>query len=328
MEAYNPAAFRLSPHPEMKLRTGAEVLFRSGDRPELLRGPNLSGVWLDEASLMDRAVYDIAIGRLRQDREQGWLTATFTPKGPTHWTYEVFATGRPDTHLVRAKTADNPFNPRGFAATLARQYGDTPFARQELLGEFIQVDGAVFPSEWFDFPGFLAPEWPDGIVHSALYLDPSLGKDAKSGDSQAYCRAGFWPGSRNENLIYLDCVAAKEPPPDMVARGVRLCREWRPDVWAYETNGTMGMLAAEIDRQLRLANLLVRTIPVTNTDPKRWRIRNALMPYLSQRRVRIRDTAGGHLLKAQLCDEPFAEHDDASDAAAGAVMVLERLVVV
>ena len=81
--------------PSIRLRTGAEVLFRSADEPERLRGPNLSGVWADEAALMNVDAFNIAIGRLREEGEQGWLSATFTPKGRQHWTYEVFASGRP-----------------------------------------------------------------------------------------------------------------------------------------------------------------------------------------------------------------------------------------
>src|SRR5207245_2505436 len=75
-----------SPPPAIHLRTGAEGLFRSADEPDRLRGPNLSGVWLDEASLMSEDVFTIAIGRLREAGEQGWLSATFTPKGRQHWT--------------------------------------------------------------------------------------------------------------------------------------------------------------------------------------------------------------------------------------------------
>ena len=52
---------------------------------------------MDEASLMDYDAFTIAIGRLREAGEQGWLSATFTPKGRQHWTCETFATGRPDT---------------------------------------------------------------------------------------------------------------------------------------------------------------------------------------------------------------------------------------
>src|SRR5262245_44564014 len=101
--------------------SGAEVLFRSADDPEHLRGPNLSGCALDEASLMDRSAYDVMIGRLRQGGG-GFLRAAMTPKGRVHWTYEVFATGRPDTAMVQARSSDNPFLPEGFVERVRRQY--------------------------------------------------------------------------------------------------------------------------------------------------------------------------------------------------------------
>ena len=121
LDLIDPGEVKRSAPPSLRLRTGAEVLFRSGDEPDRLRGPNLSGVWLDEASLMPPEAFTVAIGRLREAGEQGWLTATFTPKGRRHWTYETFATGRPDTALFRARTVDNPFLPSGFDATVRRQ---------------------------------------------------------------------------------------------------------------------------------------------------------------------------------------------------------------
>src|SRR5262245_46853286 len=42
-------------------RSGAEVIFRSADEPDRLRGPNLNGVYLDEASLMPEEVYRVCI---------------------------------------------------------------------------------------------------------------------------------------------------------------------------------------------------------------------------------------------------------------------------
>jgi hypothetical protein len=319
---------KLTPYPNVYIRAGgglATVRFRTAEDPDRMRGPDLSGVWLDEASLMVEDVYNVCIASLREDGQQGFLTATFTPVGPTHWTYSVFATGRPDTALFRAPTRANPFNPPGFAATIAKQYGDSSFARQELGGEFVAMEGATFPAEWLSFPGFLCPAWPEGCTHEVLYLDPSQGRDSKSGDAQAFVRAGFWPGPKNENLIYLDCVVNKEPVTDMIARGVRLCKARRPALFAYETNGTLGFLEAEVDRQCRESGVLIRTMPITNRDPKLFRIRNTLMPYLAQGRVRIVDTPGGRQLKAELQDCPAAAHDDASDAAAGAVAALESL---
>jgi len=130
------------------LGNGAEVIFRSVDNPERARGANLSGAWLDEASLMDQAAYTIIIACLRERGEQGWLSATFTPRGRQHWTYETFGLGKTNTALFHAKTGDNPFLPDDFADVLRAQY-PSQFAAQELEGEFVELVGNVFKREWF-----------------------------------------------------------------------------------------------------------------------------------------------------------------------------------
>jgi predicted phage terminase large subunit-like protein len=130
------------------LGNGAEVIFRSVDDPERARGANLSGAWLDEASLMHQDAYAIIIACLRERGEQGWLSATFTPRGKQHWTFGTFGAGKPNTALFHARTADNPFLPAAFADTLRAQY-PSQFAEQELEGAFIELQGNVFHREWF-----------------------------------------------------------------------------------------------------------------------------------------------------------------------------------
>lgn len=182
-----------APPPACRLLTGAEILFRSADDPERLRGPNLSGVWLDEASLMHKDAYDIAIACLREGGEQGWLSATFTPKGISHWTYDYFGKQRPDTELFRARTADNPFNPPEFHETLARQYGaGSAFGRQELEGEFVEDDDAwqVIPSAWVRLAqARWTPERPAGQALSAIGADVAHGGADKTAIAPRY---GVW----------------------------------------------------------------------------------------------------------------------------------------
>lgn len=325
---WNPATVKLTPYPTATLSTGATIRFRSFEDPEKARGPNLSGTWLDEASLMDQAAYDIAIASLREGGEQGWLSATFTPKGPTHWTHETFNTGKPDTALFRARTGDNPFNPVGFEATLQQQYGETQFARQELGGEFVSIAGAEFPGEWFDWPGFWFDQWPDNMVYKVLYLDPSKGISDFAGDAkknqecdwQAFVQAGLDDGG----TIYLDAHFNREDPVAMIARGIRLCREWPVVDFAFEDNGTMGFMVPEVQRQLTASGVLLPWTPIVNHIPKIHRIRH-LASYLSRRQIRIRNSRGGKLLRAQLGDVPFGFYDDGPDAAAGAVQRLELL---
>lgn len=316
---------RLSAPPQLTLTTGATILFRSADRPEMLRGPNLSGVWLDEASLMPESAYDIGIGRLREHGQQGWLSATFTPKGPSHWTKRVFDSGRPNTSLTRARTADNPFNPSGFARTLRQQY--TPeYARQELDGQFVALEGAAFPPDWFDWDGFWFDDWPTHYTARALYLDPAKGeaKDRKAGDYQAFVfgQLTVWEG---RNTLFLDAdLNRNENAIAMLRRGVQHCRAWNPVCWQIEENGTMGMLKPLVDGELLAANVLIPWRPITHTEEKHARIMH-LAGYLHQRQIRIRNTPGGRMLRSQLGDYPLGDHDDGPDAAAGCARLLAQL---
>jgi len=130
----------------------AEIVFRSGENPESLRGPSKAGLWLDEASLMSHEVFQFAMPVLRHRGQMGFLTMTFTPKGRRHWTYEVFydESGQPkhDTHLVRAHTLENPFLPDKYYGAVKAQYTQA-MASQELGGEFIELSGQMFRREWF-----------------------------------------------------------------------------------------------------------------------------------------------------------------------------------
>lgn len=170
---------KMTPHPNVTLTEGQVIRFRSTENPETLRGPNLSGAWLDEASLMDEAAYDIVIGSLREKKELGWLSATFTPKGLAHWTYEAFGTKQPNTEIFHAKTSDNPFVHADFASNLAKVYVGN-FARQELEGLFVAEDDSsyVIPESW---AVAAMDRWkPDG--HAGEPLD-ALGCDIAHGGS-------------------------------------------------------------------------------------------------------------------------------------------------
>ena len=143
-----PGQVKRSTPPSIRLRTGAEVLFRSTDDPDRLRGQNLSGVWMDEASQMHVDAFNILIGRLREAGELGWLSATFTPKGRQHWTYETFGSGGPNTALYQARTADNPFLAAEFHGNVRQQY-TTAQAEQDLDGQFIDAGDSMFRRPWF-----------------------------------------------------------------------------------------------------------------------------------------------------------------------------------
>jgi predicted phage terminase large subunit-like protein len=127
-----------------RLVNGTEIMFRSADNPERLRGPNLGWAGLDEAALMDRTALDIMLGRLRESPGRMWFTTT--PKGKNHWLHEYIKTD--GVHVVRARSMDNPYLPQWFLDRLERSYA-SDFYRQEVLGDFIDAGGRVFADAWY-----------------------------------------------------------------------------------------------------------------------------------------------------------------------------------
>jgi phage terminase large subunit-like protein len=128
-----------------RLVNGAEILFRSADQPDRLRGPNIHWAHLDEGALCPRGTWEIIIGRLRADGGAGPCFVTSTPKG-RNWLYERTA----DMRIFRAHTRDNPYISREFVDSLERSYTGK-FAEQELAGEFVGFEGLVYEEFSRDF---------------------------------------------------------------------------------------------------------------------------------------------------------------------------------
>ena len=307
---WDPSQVRLSPYPTVRLTTGATVRFRTAEDPEKLKGPNLSGVLLDEAGMMAEAAYLFAIGCLREGGEQGWLSATFTPKGLTHWTYEVFASGKPHTEMFRARTADNPFLPPAFAAVIAEQYQHNPtLAAQELGGEFVSAQGAEWPphlfddSIWFDI-------WPENLTVKTLGCDPSKGRNAQHGDYSAWVLLG----RDQAGQLYVEADLERRPTTKIVEDGLLLARQFRPDGIGIESDQFQELLAAEFARVSRERGIMFPIHQITTKNvPKPVRIRR-LTPYLVYRNFRFkRGSRGTALLVQQLRDFPVGDHDDGPD---------------
>jgi phage terminase large subunit-like protein len=124
------------------LRNGSEVLFRSLDAPDRLRGLNLAWFWLDEAPLCGHYAWQVLKGRLRQRGYEtaGW--ATGTPKGRDGFARDFELSPRPGHTLFRASTWTNAHNlPPGYIDELG--YSGA-FARQEIQGLFVAFEGLVY----------------------------------------------------------------------------------------------------------------------------------------------------------------------------------------
>lgn len=242
------------------LANGAQVIFRSADNPESWRGPNLSGAWLDEGSQLDRDAYLVLIACLREGGELGWLTATFTPRGKHHWTYEVFGKGGPGVFLVHAKTNDNPFLPPTFEEEVRREY-PAAMAAQELGGEFIDVEGAVFKAKnlrrYTSARGEYLLDDGTGVLKADVQIFATMDPACSEKTTADYTAIGIWGITTDPpRLFCLDMLRKRLDIEAIVPALEGLCNLWNPGWVAIEANGFQVAIA----RQARALGLPIREL--------------------------------------------------------------------
>jgi PBSX family phage terminase large subunit len=120
--------------------TGHEIIFRSLDDPDNLRGPNVSYAWIDEAAYISADAWRVVKGRTRVgDLQQAWITGT--PKG-RNWIWDEWVKNADDRHtMYRFRTGENPTPSPDFVQSLGYE---GKFAQQELGGEFVSFEGLVY----------------------------------------------------------------------------------------------------------------------------------------------------------------------------------------
>lgn len=137
---------------EMKatLNNGAEILFRSLDDPNKLRGIEISWFFVDEGRHITRLAWDVLVGRLRQKgySHAGWVCST---SNGFDWMWSLFNSKSkihmPQSRWFTASTMDNREHVGDdYIESLEATYvKDSPLYRQEVLGEFVGVlKGQVF----------------------------------------------------------------------------------------------------------------------------------------------------------------------------------------
>ena len=97
------------------LSNGSEIIFRSLDNPERLRGPNLAWFGVDELTYASEDAWTRLLGRLRHPEAKRLCGfAVWTPKG-YDWVYRQFVEANdPDYILVKASPKENTHLPKDF----------------------------------------------------------------------------------------------------------------------------------------------------------------------------------------------------------------------
>jgi hypothetical protein len=353
----NEDGIKRSQPPHVNLLTGAEILFRSADKPDSLRGPNLSGVWMDEASLCEKELFDILIGRLRQE-EMGWGTATFTPKGKLHWTYKLFGTGDPDTFLVRARSDENPFLPKNFVAKIRARYTAQQI-RQELEGLFIDAGGNFyFPDSWpkyidmgdayriadgmggwkhirkADCSRLLALDWAMGKPKKDAAIKERMTSSLDENDLKGDCTAFIVADMSDDDdgfLFLLQAVNQRIPLANNAPRLADMCRQWTPIVVSGDDDNLSETMLLECRRYRDIPS--IKTMPIRSKN-KVTRSQAAIVRaergkvFLPERESRLDHLTGNRgpwveMLKDHLA--AFTGVDGEPDDLADAMSILGRL---
>ena len=169
LEAYDiPYTFRASPLPEYMLHLpggDTKILCRSFENWSRIIGLNLAWVLADEIDTVTPSIANKAfpkiLGRLRSGNVRQFGAAS-TPEG-FRWMWNTFgsdeAKARPDRHLIKMRTVDNPHLPPDFIERLEANY-DPSLLRAYLDGEFVNLTtGQVY--DRFDRAKHVVSELPD-----------------------------------------------------------------------------------------------------------------------------------------------------------------------
>ncbi len=124
--------------------SGGEVVIRSADNPDSLRGEGLDFVVFDECAFMKEEAWTEALRPALSDR-QGRALFISTPRGHNwfHGLYQRGVSGEDGWQSFTFPTSANPYIPTAEIESARKELPEIIF-RQEYLAEFVDSDGAVF----------------------------------------------------------------------------------------------------------------------------------------------------------------------------------------
>lgn len=248
LEAYDiPYTFRASPLPEYMLHLpggDTKILCRSFENWSRIIGLNLAWVLADEIDTVTPSIANKAfpkiLGRLRSGNVRQFGAAS-TPEG-FRWMWNTFgsdeAKQRPDRHLIKMRTADNPHLPPDFIERLEANY-DPSLLRAYLDGEFVNLTtGQVY--DRFDRAKHVTATVPD-ITREPI----RVGIDFNVGNMSAVIAVRL-----NNGLLVIDEIAGAHDT-DALAQEIRR-RHPQQQIYIYPdaSGGSRSTNASQTDIQI------------------------------------------------------------------------------
>jgi predicted phage terminase large subunit-like protein len=294
-----------------QLVNGTNILFRSADEPDRLRGVNLGFFVLDEGALCTQETWLILLARLRESPGRAWVCTT--PRG-FDWLYETFVkTKSPDYAVIQSSTRDNVFLPASFVERLQSQYTHQ-WQQQEIEGQFCELEGTLFKRQWFQ----IVERAPEGLRWSR-YWDLAASVRTHADFSASVCVA---LDKDTGDVFIRDMIKMKSEWPDVRRCIISTALAESGVVVGVESavHGLAGF--QELQREPSLVGTSLRSIRVDKDKISR------ALPVASRAEAGKVKLVRGPWINAFLDEAtafPHGQHDDQIDCVAGAFQIATRV---
>jgi phage terminase large subunit-like protein len=246
---------------EIELPNGSKIRGFSAEKPDSIRGQNLSYCWFDELAMIRYfAFYHEGLMPALRKGDQPRMMITTTPKR-VRLIRELLADAENEAatgvHLTEASSAENIHFSRRQREALERKYKGTYLLEQEMRGKMVgDVDGALFPIEQFNetrvFPDGNLPQWRRVVVA----IDPATTSREASDETGIVVMA---EGDDGDFYCLEDCSGRFAPDQQMRVVAEAFYRN-EADCVVAEVNMTGDYMRALLNTVEQGANIPLRTV--------------------------------------------------------------------
>lgn len=316
---------------EMTLENGSLLRLLSAEQPERTRGYNFSGCWADElATWPYEDTWDFLQFALRIGDNPRTVVTT-TPR-PMNLVRRLLERENRDVVVTRGTTYDNKANlsPRALAAWEA-EYAGSSLGAQELLGEVLDISGALIDPSWFKIVS-AAPEFPRkvrswdlaGSVPSPLNPDPDWSAGALVSYQPEQTAFTTLDGTEIHagSFCIEDIIRLREGPSQVEQAVLNAARRDGPGVRVVieREPGQSGLSQLDHFRQVLQGVALVEEF--RPSGPKEVRAQ-LIATAAEQGRVQLVGGEYRQLFFDECRDFPYGKHDDQVDAVSAGFAALE-----